>query len=222
VLLEQTLTASIGALMDLLAITQPESFGRASRIKRYAESIAAELALPSHWALGVAAQLSQVGYIIVPEATAVKARKGFLLNTMEQALVQKLLPFSVRLVSSIPRLEPVCSILRLQYEPATRVAADAQSERSSQILRVAMAFESLESAGLTAATAIEQIERADIFERTAVNALRRLTESPMRRHRSPTAVVRDFSTTAGSAQPAEPEATRSIALTSRSGTSSCS
>ena len=199
VLLEQTLTASVGALVDLLAITQPESFGRASRLKRYAEAIATELGLAHHWALGVAAQLSQVGYIIVPEATATKARKGLSLTAGEQALIDKLVPFSAQLVASIPRLEPVCAILRLQYESVIQVGADAVCERSSQILRLAMAFDSLESAGCTPVAAIDHLERSNMFERTAVAALRRLTESPMRRHH-PAPDVNDVESTPASHQ----------------------
>ena len=60
VLLEQTLHGCIKALTDLLAIAQPASFGRASRLKRLVERLAVELGVPDRWQVEIAALRSQV------------------------------------------------------------------------------------------------------------------------------------------------------------------
>jgi CheY-like chemotaxis protein len=174
-LLEKTVTASIGAMVDLLAITQPTSFGRASRLKQYCEAVAKERGLRHHWALGVAALLSQVGFIIVPAETASRAHRGERLTAEERALLGKLLPFAEQLVGAIPRLEPVCAILRMQYMPdAGQWAGDEECEQSASILRTVIAFDGLERAGVESLAAIEKLEAMDTHDASSLNALRRM------------------------------------------------
>jgi len=59
-LLERTLHGSIHALTDLLALTCPAAFGRATRLKRYASDLAAALQVEDQWQIEVAAMLSQI------------------------------------------------------------------------------------------------------------------------------------------------------------------
>src|SRR5262249_32533343 len=60
VLLEQTLRGSIKTLTDVLALTSPLAFGRATRIRRYTSVLAAAVGLCDCWQLDVAALLSQL------------------------------------------------------------------------------------------------------------------------------------------------------------------
>ena len=50
-LLEQTLSGSIRVLCEVLALVNPEAFGRSSRITRYVESIAAHLQVSELWSI---------------------------------------------------------------------------------------------------------------------------------------------------------------------------
>jgi hypothetical protein len=173
-LLEKTVTASIGAMVDLLAITQPTSFGRASRLKRYCEAVAGERGLRRHWALGVAALLSQVGFIIVPPETASRAHRGERLTVEERALLAKLLPFAEQLVGSIPRLDAVRAILRLQYGGSEGLLVDEECRTSASILRAVIAFDGLERAGHASLAAIDKLESTNLHDPSSLNALRRM------------------------------------------------
>src|SRR6185369_5004198 len=70
VLLEQTLRGAVQTLVDVLSITNPAAFGRATRIKQHASEIAAQLGMEERWQLEVAALLSQLGCITLPADTA--------------------------------------------------------------------------------------------------------------------------------------------------------
>src|SRR6202020_1045628 len=63
VLLQETLIGCITALIDILAITNPVAFGRATRVKRLAVDLAAAMGTTGFWQLEAAAMLSQIGYI---------------------------------------------------------------------------------------------------------------------------------------------------------------
>ncbi len=57
-LLEQTLSGSIRVLSEVLALVNPEAFGRSARITRYVESIAENLHVSELWSIKTAAMLS--------------------------------------------------------------------------------------------------------------------------------------------------------------------
>ena len=73
VLLQETLIGCIKALIDVLAITNPVAFGRATRIKRQAADLAAAAGAKGFWQLEAAAMLSQIGYISLPSELVEKA-----------------------------------------------------------------------------------------------------------------------------------------------------
>src|SRR6202043_2998208 len=66
VLLQETLIGCIRALIDILAITNPVAFGRATRVKRLAADLAAAIGTKGFWQLEAAAMLSQIGYVSLP------------------------------------------------------------------------------------------------------------------------------------------------------------
>src|ERR1700733_7053913 len=66
VLLQETLLGCLRALIDILAITNPVAFGRATRVKRLASELAAAMGTTGFWQLEAAAMLSQIRYILLP------------------------------------------------------------------------------------------------------------------------------------------------------------
>jgi CheY-like chemotaxis protein len=168
-LLERTEAASVGALVDLLAITQPGSFGRPARLRAIAENLARELGVRDTATLGIAAQLSLVGHIIVPRETFVRAQCQVPLSLSEEALLQRVLPFVERLVETIPRFEQVCAIIRLQYNPESTV--DSKTVQLASILRTSIAFEALENAGLGPTSALSRLEQSRQHDEYLLDAL---------------------------------------------------
>lgn len=172
VLLEQTVHGSIKALTDLLAIVQPASFGRATRLKRLVESLAVDMGVPDRWQVEVAALLSQVGYIVVPPETAERLRSGQPLTPAERELAAQLPRIAEQLVASIPRLETVREILRHQQTP---FVADTTVPIGARLLRVAHDFDMLETQGVTGALALDLLEtRRDAYDPAVLEALRRV------------------------------------------------
>lgn len=152
VLLEQTLHGSIKALTDILAITHPAAFGRATRIKRRVSELATDLELEPIWQVEVAAMLSQVGYVVLPAETLDKAYFGRALTEAEQAMVAKVPATTEQLLANIPRLEAVREILATYPRPHKAPAAGedprkASILRAASLLRVAIDADALEAQG---------------------------------------------------------------------------
>jgi response regulator RpfG family c-di-GMP phosphodiesterase len=111
VLLQETLIGCIKALVDILAITNPVAFGRATRVKRLATDLAASTGRPSFWQLEAAAMLSQIGYISLPIELVEKLYYGKRLTPEEQLLADGAPAVAQKLLGRIPRLEQVMEML---------------------------------------------------------------------------------------------------------------
>ncbi len=147
VLLEETLHGSIKTLTDILSITNPIAFGRAMRIKQHASELAVALNMTDRWQVEVAAMLSQLGSISLPEETVEKYYYGQDLSSEEQAMVARMPKVTEDLLSNIPRLEPVREILSASNRPPNSMGA--------HILKVAVEFDEFESKGLSAQFALD-------------------------------------------------------------------
>jgi response regulator RpfG family c-di-GMP phosphodiesterase len=181
VLLEQTVHGCIKALTDLLAIVQPASFGRATRLKRLVETLAVELDVPDRWQVEVAALLSQVGYIVVPSQVAERVHRGQRLTRAEQELVARLPRVAEQLIASIPRMDGVREILVHQQAPFVPASDPAGAPDTSgvpigsRLLRLAVDFDELEARGLPARLALDSLEgRARAYDPAVLAALRRV------------------------------------------------
>src|SRR5258706_5696930 len=69
VLLEKTLHGSIKMLSEVLAITSPAAFGRGARVKQLVAQMAEKLGEKARWQVEVAALLSQLPSIALPNET---------------------------------------------------------------------------------------------------------------------------------------------------------
>ena len=111
VLLQETLIGCIQALIDVLAITNPVAFGRASRVKRMAMDLASALGMEKFWQLDAAAMLSQLGYLSLPVEVVEKLYYGERLTPEEKILAEGVPEVANKLLGHIPRLDPVLQIL---------------------------------------------------------------------------------------------------------------
>jgi response regulator RpfG family c-di-GMP phosphodiesterase len=177
VLLEQTLRGSIQALTDVLALTNPLCFGRATRIKQRALDLAEKLGLPEVWQVDVAAMLSQLGFITLPPETAEKVFYERPLSADEKAMVEKAPAVTEQLLCHIPRLEVVCEILACSRIPFRHAAPPPDPERlliekSARVLRAAADFDALEAQGNSAHLAVDTMRgRADRYDPEVLAAL---------------------------------------------------
>lgn len=178
-LLEHTLSGSIKVLCEVLSLVNPEAFGRSARITRYVEAMAAELHVSELWAIKTAAMLSQIGCVILPEAVLKKVYKGEKLTPEESQLFNQHPFVAFDLIGKIPRMTRVAEIIKYQdkYYDGVGVSGDQRQGNEipmeARILKVALDFDALESAGKTKVEAFAQLtQRKGWYDPTVVNALK--------------------------------------------------
>ena len=171
-LLEQTLRGSIQALTELLALTHPAAFGRATRIKRSVSEMLAATAATDTWQIEVAAMLSQIGYASLPAELNEKVYFGHRLSPAEEAQVAKVPKVTEQLLGHIPRLEEVRAILAGAARAGGRDAGDGSLvARGVAMLRIAIDFDLLEQQGSAAAVALATLRgRKDRYDEALLEA----------------------------------------------------
>lgn len=178
-LLEHTLSGSIGVLSEILALVNPEAFGRSARIARYAESMAVHLHVSEMWSIKTAAMLSQIGCVILPESVLKKVYRGEVLKGEEAQLFNQHPFVAYDLIVKIPRMKRVAEIIKFQdkYYDGYGVPGDTQQGNTipmeARILKVALDFDALESAGKSKAEAFgEMKQRKGWYDPAVIDAMK--------------------------------------------------
>ncbi|HEC82995.1 MAG TPA: hypothetical protein ENI46_00745, partial [Firmicutes bacterium] len=182
-LLEKTLRQSIHVLTEVLSMVNPTAFGRASRVGRIVKDICKVLAIDDSWQIEVAAMLSQIGCVIVPEDILVKAYTGAPLSPQETEMFHNHVEVGKDLVASIPRLEPVAEIITYQEKLFDGTGLPEDSKRGkaiplgARILKVALDFDTLIGSGRTAPEACLIMEtRQGWYDPEILTALKQVVD----------------------------------------------
>ena len=180
VLLEQTLHGSVKALTDVLALAQPEAFGRATRVRRYVTDLADSVGERNRWPIEIAAMLSQVGATALSSATLERYYAGKPLTDVDQDVIANLPATAERLIADIPRLESVREILRFQDTrfdgtvdgvPTKLGVSGDRIPRGARMLKIALDFDLLEMRGLPIADALKTMRgRTDWYDTGLLSA----------------------------------------------------
>ena len=151
-LLDETLSAAVAVLTDVLGLVSAGAYSRTMRISRLVSALADELDYAADWELTLAARLSQVGCVVVDD------------DTIPDLLDPRHAAVAAELVSSIPRLEPVAAIIarQLDADPVSSedVASWSDAETKAELLRIAVQFDHLLAAGMSRKRAIEELAAA--------------------------------------------------------------
>jgi len=113
-LLELTLRGCIQALTDCLSLANPTAFARAARIRDLVTGLAQVLEVRDPWVPEVAAVLSQLGAVVLPESVADKLHRGAPLTASEQSMANRLPAIAEQVLARIPRLDAVRDAIRWQ------------------------------------------------------------------------------------------------------------
>jgi len=141
-LLHGTLQGCIKVLTEILGQLNPEAFGKSERIKRHVKNIVRRLELKNPWMYELAAMLSQIGCMFIPEEIVTKSRCDENALTPEEQQIFDMHPtVGYQILSSIPRLEDVRDMI-LHQEDA--VASHEHISRGARILKVCLDFDKLE------------------------------------------------------------------------------
>jgi CheY-like chemotaxis protein len=157
VLLQETLIGCIKALIDVLAITNPVAFGRASRVKRLAMEFAGDLGCPIFWQLEAAAMLSQLGYLSLPVELVEKLYYGERLTPEEKTLSEGIPAVANKLLGHIPRLEPVLQILGALNAPLDPAIGNGSLSLGARILSLVLDYDALIAQGMPVDAAINSL-----------------------------------------------------------------
>ncbi|MFQ5533561.1 MAG: HD domain-containing phosphohydrolase [Sphingomonadales bacterium] len=113
-LLEKTLAGSVKLLTDVVALTNPASFGKVGVIRAWASTVAERLERNKAWQINMAAMLAPLGQIALPPQILAKKAVGQELTPAEQKICHKVPAVGKSLIENIPRLKPVSEIVYYQ------------------------------------------------------------------------------------------------------------
>ena len=154
-LLEQTLNGAVKVLIDVLALANPAAFGRASRVRHLVGKLCEALGMQETWQCEIAALLSQIGCITMPEETLDLLHEGQNLKPDEAQMFNSHPVVGHDLVANIPRLGDVARIIAYQQKhydggglPDDRVAGE-DIPFGARVLKLALDFDTLKRGGET-------------------------------------------------------------------------
>lgn len=175
ILLEQTLRGSIKALMDVLALANPQAFGRANRIRNHVLAIARSQGVQEIWPIEVAAMLSQIGWVTLPVETVEKIHRGQELTAEEKGMVERLPSIAEKLLEGIPRIDTVRQILARVGRARSTTANPSPNDIvavGSEALRIAVDLDSLEAREMSRSSALEALrKRGDAYDPELLQSL---------------------------------------------------
>ncbi len=163
ILLEQTLHGAIKALTDVLALTNPLAFGRATRLRRAIRTVGLVTGIADGWQAEVAAMLSQIGCVILPPAVLEKMNAGGRLTEDEEGMVRRSPEMVEQVLSNIPRLEGVREILRYREKhydgsgPPAGMAGGNDIPWGGRALKLVLDLDQLETEGTPLARACDTL-----------------------------------------------------------------
>jgi len=113
VALDQTLTGSVELMADLLSMTNPTAFGQSNDLRRQMRISCERLGHRPTWSFDVAAMLSQLGCLALPEELLERIYRGDAVSPEEQMLYDNHPKMAQRLLERIPNLKTAAQIIGL-------------------------------------------------------------------------------------------------------------
>jgi response regulator RpfG family c-di-GMP phosphodiesterase len=163
-LLEKTLNGSVKVLTDILAMTDPQTFGRSEALRDCVRVYLNANPIDQPWELEIAAMLAQIGMVTIPPAVSRKIRACLRLTELELDMLARVPEVGAALLENIPRMESVAKVVHYQdkrYDgsgfPPDSIAAE-EIPLGARILRVLSDLTSLRSGGHSAKTALAEMQ----------------------------------------------------------------
>lgn len=181
VLLDETLRGALQTLSQVLSLTSPESFSRASRMERLVREMVKRLALRERWEFEVAASLSQLGCLTLPPRILRLLAAGENLAQAERNLYEEHPKHATQLLRHIPRLESVRAMIERQMVPYQReqgftleppLSRQDRIRCGGQMLKLAHDYDIALSAGKSSKKALDHLNhQAHLYHPTLLEEL---------------------------------------------------
>lgn len=183
-ILDETLNSSLQVMVDILSLVNPTAFSRASRVKRMARDIAVCLDVQKPWEVEIAAMLSQIGCVTVPEETLQKISNAKPLNEKELQLYHQHPQVGHDLIARIPRMRTVAEIIanqnrRINDDIETNSSADESADTTlgARILKLVLDFDKLLDTGNLPHQAFKELSgRVGWYDQIVLSTLKGLID----------------------------------------------
>jgi len=164
-LLGKTLGGSIKVLTDLLALAKPQVFNQSVRVRNLARKMHTAMKLPGAWQIEIAALLSQIGCVTMPDAVLKSAYQGLTLSEDETVMFGNHPLIAAEMIANIPRMEMVAEIIRYQEKrydgggvPADNLSGEG-IPTGSRILKLANDYTRLINQGIEEIQALYEMKK---------------------------------------------------------------
>lgn len=179
-LLGKTLGGSIRVLTDLLALAKPQAFHRAQRIRNHIKKISMVINKEDYWQIEIAAMLSQIGCVTMPDEILKKAYGGRMLTEYEMVMFQNHPLVAAEMIQNIPRMERIAEIIKYQEKnfngkgiPTDEISGSA-IPTGARFLKIILDYDRLLNAGKEPDTAFSIMKKKDDIYDQAL--LQKITE----------------------------------------------
>ncbi len=162
-LLDKTLKGSIKLLVELLTLHSPKVFSRASRLRDLACRLGMRINFSELWQVDIAALLSHIGCVTIPENVLQKKLDGEHLTNEESEIFFRHLTVGRDLIKNIPRLEKVAEAIAYQEKrfDGLGLPKDETCGKDipliARILKVVLDFDTLRTANVEEKEALQQM-----------------------------------------------------------------
>lgn len=174
-LLDKTLHGSIGLMVDMLSTVKPLAFGRAVRIKAIVGQMLDRTEVDNAWEVSLAAMLSQIGCVSIPDSVLEKCHHGEPLTTSEAEEFAKHPAMGSKFLRKIPRLDRIGELIAAQSTPLATLEKMAEADPHvlrAAYLRIATGYDELVQADVTPNEAIRKLKnQPGVFSSRLVEAL---------------------------------------------------
>ncbi|MFH0784469.1 MAG: HD domain-containing phosphohydrolase [Pseudomonadota bacterium] len=163
-LLNQTLRGSIKVLCELLSFANSTAFSCGYRIKKTVLKVAEKLRLDRLWQYEIAALMSQIGCVAIPDDILRKIQAGGDLTQKEERMYRNHPKIGAKLIGEIPRLEHVAAMIGNQmllwnkYGEEPGILLKNEEKIGAQILKATIDHDFLMLQGLSHLEAIKKLE----------------------------------------------------------------
>jgi hypothetical protein len=150
------------------------------RIRDTVRKLAREMKIEQAWRIEFAALLSQLGSVTLPDETVRKLYDGENIDDAERVKVIDNMATTNKILSHIPRLEPVMELLEALQSHTAGHGKDA-GERSTAcgVLLAALDMDTLEARGYTAEQALQTLrQKKGTYGEPVLSALARMHQAP--------------------------------------------
>ena len=164
-LLNKTLSGSVRMLTQVLSLAMPQAFGLTQEARSLVRAIAEKLSVGPMWQMEMAAMLMRLGCVSLPDEVLRKYLAFLPLSEEEAKLVAETPKLGHHLISAIPRLQGVASIVAAQGE-----LPHANTPMASRIIKVVGDFQRMRSQS-SPYQALGRLRNDAIYDRSVVDAL---------------------------------------------------